>query len=390
MMKFFSSLVFIAKYILIGLGIAALFIVFMPDRFGIKSTKESNLLPQKTAIVDLIGEIRSAVVTLQAQSKPYPINSVMCLDGVRQFSQHQNACLYSNNGSGVIIDNQGHLVTSAHVVTFFSARGKTSDAAKTILVEFANGQKTTAKLLGFDLESDLALLKLPHATNHFLPLSDLHSSRVGESVYAIGTPYMGFKQTVTSGIISARFFAKVSNYIQTDAQLRSGNSGGALINEQGQLIGITQLSAQELSGEKVFQNFAIEAGDVARIVKQLKTYGQVKRGWLGLNGDMSINLASIARENQLSDEQIAELRSEIKQLPFGMGIVVTGIDANGPADQAGLQVLDVVTKVNGKPIYNTSDLLGAIWNKSPNDKVTVSYWRHGKKQQTEVVLGDKG
>ncbi|NVJ65137.1 MAG: trypsin-like peptidase domain-containing protein [Gammaproteobacteria bacterium] len=385
-MKFLSSLVFIAKYILIGLGFAALVYFLMPERFKSDDMRPVEVIEPIDAS-KVIASAQQAVVTLQVQSKAYSINSQICHDSVRSYSQRQNACQFFNNGSGVIIDKQGLMVTSAHVVTF-SIRGQVFDQAEKVLVEFANGQKTTAEIIGLDLDSDIALLKMAAKQTPYLALSD-NQTQVGETIYTIGTPYMGFPQTVTSGIVSAKFFAKVSNYLQVDAQLRTGNSGGALINANGDLIGITQLSTQDVSGEKVMQNFAIAASDVAEIVKQLKVNGEVSRGWLGLNGDMSINIDSIAKEAQLTPEQTAKLKTEISNLPFGQGIVVTAVNPNGPADQAGLQELDIVTEVNGKAIYNTSDLLGAIWNKKPNDKVEVAYWRDGVRSQFEVVLGTK-
>ncbi len=388
-MKFFSSLTFIAKYILIGLGFAALSVLLMPNRFGFSFNQQETVIPIKPVnTTEMLATAKAAVVTLQVQSKAYPINSRQCFESVQSFNNQQNACRFFNNGSGVIIDQQGHLVTSAHVVTFTS-RGQVFDQAETLLVEFSDGLKTTAEIVGLDLESDIALLKVASDKTPFLPLSS-KDSQVGDPIYAIGTPYMGFHQTVTSGIVSAKFFAKVSNYMQIDAPLRTGNSGGALINTKGELVGITQLSTQEGSEEKLLQSFAIASSDVAVIVEQLQTNGEVARGWLGLNGEMSLNLESIVQENQLSNEQTNKLKDEISKLPFSQGIVVTGINRGGPADEAGLQVLDIVTEVNGKPLYSTSDLLGAIWNKKPDDKVHVTYFRNGNQSQTEVILGTKG
>lgn len=393
-MKIFSTLTFIAKYILIGLGIAALLVLLMPNRFGLKlndgntQIEKSNNTVKPTA-AEIIAKAKPAVVTLQVQSKAYPINSRQCFEGVRNYNNQQNACRFYNNGSGVLIDADGHLVTSAHVVTF-SLRGQVFDQAETILVEFSDSQKTTAQIIGLDLDSDIALLKINAKTNRYLPLADSNLTQVGDSVFAIGTPYMGFNQTVTSGIVSAKFFAKVSNYLQIDAQLSSGNSGGALINDAGKLVGITQLSTQEVSGEKTLQNFAIGSSDVASIVAQLKENGKIDRGWLGLNGEVVLNLDSVIQKSQLSDEAKNKLAQDIEQIPFGLGIIVTGINPSGPAELAGLQTLDVVTQVNGKPIYSSSDLLSAIWNKKPDEKVKVTYWRNGQESQTEVVLGTKG
>lgn len=414
-MKIIKNLTFIAQYLLIGLGFAALLVLLMPEKFGWqKINSQATLRPLQTGsskpsdnqngsvivATEMLQTARQAVVTLQVRSKNYPINSQPCFYGVRAHSQNQNACSYLNSGSGVILDKEGYIVTNAHVVTF-SARGQVFDQAEIVLVEFTNGKKAKATIQGIDLESDLALLKLDSGlTNqeHYLPLATNVKAPIGEPIYAIGTPYMGFQQTVTSGIISAKFFSRVSNYLQIDAELRTGNSGGALLNRSGQLIGITQLSTQhssqspaghENSSEKILQNFAIAAHDVARVVEQLKEHGAVQRGWLGLNGDMSVNLQSIIKEKQLQPEQAQELQKNIEILPFGLGIVVTGIDNNGPAQKAGIQEFDIVTQIDQQPIYNTNDLLGAIWNKKPKESITVTYWRNGQKAETEVVLGTK-
>lgn len=414
-MKIIKNLTFIAQYLLMGLGFAALLILLMPEQFGwqkinsqaaLKPLQADSSKPNSNeesafiAATEMLKAARQAVVTLQVRSKNYPINSQPCFYGVRAHNQNQNACSYFNSGSGVIIDQAGHIVTNAHVITF-SARGQVFDQAETILVEFIDGKKAKATIKGIDLESDLALLKIDLKTNptlgeemNFLPLTPITQAQIGEPIYAIGTPYMGFQQTVTSGIVSAKFFSRVSNYLQIDAELRTGNSGGALINTKGKLVGITQLSTQATSnqegtGEKILQNFAIAVHDVARVVEQLKEFGEVKRGKLGLNGDMSINLDSIISEKQLSPEFAQKLQQDIEKLPFGLGIVVTGIDANGAAEKAGIKEFDIVTQVNNQPIYNSNDLLGAIWNKKPNEKVQVTYWRNGRKAETEVFLGAK-
>lgn len=385
-MQFLTYIGYILKYLLVGLGIAALFIVFMPGRFSINSpvqqtqpaeTQSSLQSAPFTGYADMLDKARPAVVSIQARSKLYPLNDPECQNSLRAVPTGTNACAFLNNGSGVFINEEGHIVTNAHVL----------DKAESIIVELLDGQKLAAEIIGLDKDSDLALLKVNHKPQQILPLVSEDNSRVGDIVFAIGTPYMAFEQTVTQGIISAKFFSRVSHYIQTDAALRSGNSGGALVNGQGDLVGITALSSRDESGEKTYQNFAIAAADVQHVVSELLEHGVVKRGWLGLNGDMTINFRSIVQEMNLAPPQQQLLASQIEQLPFGQGIVITAINGNGPADKAGLQALDIITEVNGQPINSTADLMAAIWNVAPETKVQLEFYRNGQKRETEVVLG---
>lgn len=385
-MQFLTYIGYILKYLLVGLGIAALFIVFMPGRFSINSpvqqTQPAETHPSLqsapfTGYADMLDKARPAVVSIQARSKLYPLNDPECQNSLRAVPTGTNACAFLNNGSGVFINEEGHIVTNAHVL----------DKAESIIVELLDGQKLAAEIIGLDKDSDLALLKVNHKPQQILPLVSEDNSRVGDIVFAIGTPYMAFEQTVTQGIISAKFFSRVSHYIQTDAALRSGNSGGALVNSQGVLVGITALSSRDESGEKTYQNFAIAAADVQHVVSELLEHGVVKRGWLGLNGDMTINFRSIVQEMNLAPPQQQLLASQIEQLPFGQGIVITAINGNGPADKAGLQALDIITEVNGQPINSTADLMAAIWNVAPETKVQLEFYRNGQKNETEVVLG---
>lgn len=385
-MQFLTFIGYIVKYLLVGLGIAALFIVFIPGRFSINDNSQKTVQTEVQPIQqvtpfsgysDMLEKARPAVVSIQARSPLIPLNDPECRNNLRAAPTGTNACAFLNNGSGVFIDQQGHIVTNAHVL----------DKAESIIVEMIDGQRLSAQLIGLDKDSDLALIKVNYQPEYILPLATEDQSRVGDIVFAIGTPYMAFEQTVTQGIISAKFFSRVSHYIQTDAALRSGNSGGALVNSAGELVGITALSSRDESGEKTYQNFAIVAADVQHVVQELQKNGKVQRGWLGLNGDMTINFRSIVQEMNLSAQQQQTLASYIEQLPFGQGIVITALNGNGPADKAGLQPLDIITQVNEQPINSTADMMAAIWNLPPEAKITVEYYREGNKAETDVILG---
>ncbi|PXF63331.1 S1C family serine protease [Kangiella spongicola] len=393
-MKLLQSIGFIIKYLLIGLGIAALFIVFLPEKFSkqqnsSEQTENQPQLTQKASIeapsglkasyADMLAETTPSVVSIKVRSKVFSLDSGACAE-LEARPPDTNACAVLSDGSGVIIDGQGHIVTNAHVL----------DKAATVIVELKNGAQLKANIVGGDIESDIALLKVDAETPQFLPLPENDQSRVGDLVFAIGTPSLGFHQTVTQGIISAKFFTRVAHYIQTDAALRPGNSGGALVNANGELIGITSLSTLSNQGEKLYQSYAVSANNVRHIVEQIKKHGQVHRGWLGLSGDMTINLNSISYELGLTAEQRQELQNRIYQLPFGKGVVVTAVAAQGPAEQAGLKPLDIITEVNNKPIYNAVDLTSAIWNLEPGAEVTVNYMRDGTEHSQTITLGQRG
>ncbi|AKE52674.1 S1C family serine protease [Kangiella geojedonensis] len=385
-MKLLEFIGFIVKYLLIGLGIAALFIVFMPDRFSSQDQQPTQQLKPiadtprtQHGFADMLAKVTPAVVGIKARSQAFPLNSEACSSRLQALPPETNACAFLNNGSGVFIDNKGHLVTNAHVL----------DKASTIIVELQSGQQLKANIVGVDVDSDIALIKVDAEPTHYLPLPENDNSQVGDWVFAIGTPNMAFNQTVTQGIISSKFFSRVSHYIQTDAALRPGNSGGALVNAEGELVGITSLSTQSEQGEKLYQSYAIVANNVAHVVKQLKEHGQVRRGWLGLDGDMTINLDSISLELGLTPEQKQQLQDRISQLPYGKGIVITGINAEGPADQAGLQPLDIITKVNDEPIYNSIDLISAIWNLPPQTSVDIEFMRGDDMLNQTIKLGQR-
>lgn len=386
-MKLLQTLAFLIKYLLIGLGIAALFIVFMPEKFSQKIDDTSPIQKKIvttqskpiTGFADMLQHVQPAVVSIKARSEALPLNSEACQSKLNSLPPSTNACAFLNNGSGVFVDDQGHIVTNAHVI----------NKAATIVVELFHGQQLEAQVVGIDFDSDIALLKVDIESPHYLPLPKQDNSRVGDWVFTIGTPSMAFEQTVTQGIISAKFFSRVSHYIQTDAALRPGNSGGALVNTQGELVGITSLSARNESGEKLYQSYAIVSNNVSHIVQQLLEHGEVRRGWLGLDGDMTINIRSIAAELALTPEQQQQLQQRINQLPYGKGIVVTGITPQGPAEAAGLQPLDILTQVNHKQIYNSGDLISAIWNLTPETSVDIEVLRGGEKQTIEVTLGQK-
>jgi len=235
----------------------------------------------------------------------------------------------TTEGSGVIIDKEGYVLTNQHVV------GAANEANRSIQITLMDGRKFPGTVIGADQTTDVALVKI-EGTN--LPVAQVGTERgliPGQMAVAIGNP-LGFRFTVTHGVISAlgRPIRDYENLIQTDCAINPGNSGGALVNLQGQVIGINTLIITQAQG----LGFAIPIDTALRVADDLKRYGRVKRPWLGVY--VMSNSAELARYNDL---------------PNIAGAVAARIPSNGPGDTVGLHVGDVVTKVAGKPVTNLED-----------------------------------
>ncbi len=268
-------------------------------------------------------------------------------------------------GSGVIIDPNGYIVTNNHVV---------EDANK-VTVTLNNKREYSASIVGTDPNSDLALIKIDGSNLPYLTFGNSDQVKIGEWVLAVGNPF-NLASTVTAGIVSAKARnlnilgnqASVESFIQTDAAVNQGNSGGALVNTSGDLIGINTAIA---SGNGYFTgySFAIPSNIAKKVVSDLKEFGTVKRAYLDI---MVTEVDSqIASEMKLS---------EIK------GVYVTNIAPNGSADQGGIKVGDIILDINGKELGSMSELREVMAQHSPGDKVKVRYFRHNNEHETDVVL----
>ncbi|MGV6989265.1 Do family serine endopeptidase [Testudinibacter sp. P80/BLE/0925] len=268
-------------------------------------------------------------------------------------------------GSGVIIDaEKGYVLTNNHVI----------DKADNITLTLHDGRELKAKLLGADSQSDVALLQIEEPKNlSAIKLADSDKIRVGDYSVAIGNPF-GLGQTVTSGIVSALGRSmgmdggSYENYIQTDAAVNRGNSGGALVNLRGELIGInTAIIAP--SGGNVGIAFAIPSNMANSLVKQIVEFGEVRRGILGIKGgELSADLAKA----------------------FGIdsqkGAFVSEVLPNSAADKAGLKAGDVITEINGQRINSFAELRAKIATTGAGKNVSLTYLREGKSAKTDVVL----
>lgn len=267
-------------------------------------------------------------------------------------------------GSGVIIDrDKGYVLTNNHVI----------DKADKIMVTLNDGRQLDARLVGADPEADVAVIQIPDDNLTELPMADSSQLKVGDFVVAIGNPF-GLGQTVTSGIISAlgRSGLGIEGYedfIQTDASINPGNSGGALVNLNGEFIGMnTAILAP--SGGNVGIGFAIPANMVASIMESLVKHGEVRRGLLGVTTqDLTPDLVSAFN---LTNRQ---------------GAVISRIESNSPAAKAGLEPGDVIVAANGKPIKNSHDIRNIIGLMQIGEQVQIDFYRGNEKKSATATIG---
>ncbi|WMD19059.1 trypsin-like peptidase domain-containing protein [Achromobacter seleniivolatilans] len=268
-------------------------------------------------------------------------------------------------GSGVIVSQDGHVLTNYHVV----------QAADAIEVALTDGRRDTAKVVGADPDTDLAVLKL--ATLRELPAATLASDRglrVGDVVLAIGNPF-GVGQTTTQGIVSALGrnglgLNTYENFIQTDAAINPGNSGGALVDAEGRLVGINTAIYSE-SGGSMGIGFATPIDIARRVMDDIVKTGGVKRGWLGVE----------------PQDVTPELARAFNLGADAGGVIIAGVMRDGPAARGGLRVGDIVQSINGKRMSDTATLLSQIAQLPPGERATLGILRSGKSAELAVVVG---
>lgn len=270
-------------------------------------------------------------------------------------------------GSGVIISTDGYIVTNNHVV----------EGADELTVTLNDNKEYSARIIGTDKTTDLALIKITASNLPALPIGDSDKLKVGEWVLAVGNPF-NLNSTVTAGIVSAKARSLGANgiesFIQTDAAINAGNSGGALVNTRGELVGINAMLYSQ-TGSYSGYGFAIPTTIMNKVVADLKKYGTVQRGLLGIQG---INV------NNYYDQQ----KEQGKELDLGTmeGVYVAKVEEEGSAAEAGLKEGDVITAVDGKKVVKMSELQEYLTNKRPGDKVTITYLRKKAKKTATLTL----
>lgn len=271
----------------------------------------------------------------------------------------------SSLGSGVIMSDEGYVLTNNHVIS----------GADKIVVALRDGREANAQVVGTDPESDLALLQIELADIPVIKITDA-PLRVGDVVLAIGNPF-GVGQTVTMGIVSATGrnhlgLSTYENYIQTDAAINPGNSGGALVNAYGELVGLNT-AIYSKSGGNMGIGFAIPVAIAERTVNDIIEHGSAIRGWLGIE----VQESTPALLNAL-------------ELPEALtGLIVTGINPNGPADKSGLNIGDIIVKLNESEADNAQKAMNQIAAVRPGEKIKIDYLRAGKRFSTETIAGQR-
>ena len=271
----------------------------------------------------------------------------------------------SSLGSGVIVSGEGYILTNFHVV----------EGADQIEVGLADGRKAAARVVGTDPETDLAVIRISERNLPVMVLGQPDEARVGDVVLAIGNPF-GVGQTVTMGIISAvgrnnLHINHFENFIQTDAAINFGNSGGALVDIHGNLLGINSAIYSQTGGS-IGIGFAIPVSTARNVLESIIKSGQVVRGWIGI-------------ESQDITPELAD--------SFGLGresgAIIAGVVRNGPADRAGVRPGDILLAVEGKIVKNTGDMLNLIAQLAPGAKAKLKLMRQNRESTVDVTVGKR-
>jgi len=322
---------------------------------------------------DTVSKATPAVVTIHSEARVRQPQQFPFMDdpffrrffGERAPQQGPNQPTRQGLGSGVIVREDGYILTNHHVI----------DGADKISVDMNDKRSLEAQVVGSDPPSDLAVLKVNASGLPVLPLGDSDRTRVGDVVLAIGNP-LGVGQTVTMGIISAKgrqtglSNGSFEDFLQTDAPINRGNSGGALVSTNGELIGINSQILSP-SGGSIGLGFAIPSNMARNVMEQLINGGKVRRGQLGI---VVLPIPS---------EEASKLG-----VTQGPGVVVYQVQGGSGADRAGLKQGDVITALNGQPVADPNSFRNAIASTPPGSEITLTVKRGGGEQQVRATLGE--
>lgn len=345
------------------------------EKVVLGTEKERSMIEENARYTSMVPQSGVNDFTFAAENTVHAVVHVKTKSTVSSYSNPLYEFFYGQGssrprevrgfGSGVIVTADGYIVTNNHVI----------EEADEVEVTLNDKRTFEAEVVGRDPSTDIALLKIKATGLPYIKFGDSDAIRLGEWVLAVGNPF-NLTSTVTAGIVSARGRSlglldnqyRIESFIQTDAALNPGNSGGALVNTEGDLIGITTAIISP-SGSYAGNSFAVPSSIVKKVYEDLKEYGEVQRGLLG------VNITDVTEE--VAD---TEHLKEIK------GVYLEGIVDDGAAKAAGLQEKDVIVAVNGEPVETTADLQEKVNRYRPGDKLEITYMRKGKEDKKMVTL----
>lgn len=348
-----SALLFVLQSIVVGLAAAFLVVLIRPDLLPVLGGGAGGAPASYADAVDLSAPAVANVYTKRL------------VEYASEADERPRFRVETGFGSAVVIDPQGFLVTNYHVVM---------DTAE-IRVQLSDGRIAEPRVVGVDAETDLALLMVDLGTLPAVRLGSSGQLRIGDVVLAIGNPY-GLTKSVTQGIVSATGRGMLNlttfeNFIQTDAAINAGNSGGALINVRGELVGInTAILEQDAGTEGI--GFAIPVDLVRGVVAEIKQRGRVVRGWMGF----------------IPDDMTPAERNALG-IAGNVGILLDGIYSGSPAQASGLNCGDVIVSINDEPIFSQRQARLLVAGSNPGDQVDIKGWRDGGEFRTTIIAGER-
>jgi len=349
-------LIFLIQSVVVGLAAAFVVVLVRPQLLPAISIGNGSQPGQPASYADAVDIAAPSVANVYTRR---------LISNTVPASESERFRVNTSVGSAVIIDSEGYLVTNYHVVAL----------ANDIRIQLADGRIAIPQLIGVDAETDLALLRVDLGTLPAIPLGRSDQLRIGDVVLAIGNPY-GLSKTVTQGIVSATGrgvlqLLTFENFIQTDAAINEGNSGGALINSSGQLIGInTAVLTQDAGTEGI--GFAIPVDLVRGVVEAIKRNGRVIRGYVGL----------VPAELSRGESAALGINPDV-------GILLSAVVQGSPAEAAGLRRGDVILTINGEPIRSRQQALLIVARLNPEDEILMEGVRDGQQFRVTVVAVER-
>jgi serine peptidase DegS len=348
-----QAALFVLRSAIVGLAVAFVVLVFEPGWLGLKAVDSPSYAKAVNASSASVVNIHSARVVGDASRQPS--------GGLPGRGPRESTSL----GSGVIVSADGYILTNDHVI----------EDADHIEIGLADGRSAAAKVIGVDPDTDLALLKIDLPDLDPIRLGRSNQLSVGDVVLAIGDPY-GVGQTVTQGIVGAKGRSRLGlstfeNFIQTDAAINPGNSGGALVDSAGRLVGINTALFSPDGGSNGI-GFAIPVKLARGVMRELIQYGRVMRGWAGLDV-----------------QNLTPRLAQALNVETAHGVVVKGVQPDGPAAKAGIKIGDVLTTIAGHSIASFHDALNIIAGLKPGSPARITVNRHGDVLRVKLVVSER-